>query len=129
MAVDYYRHNMEPKFLINLENSNEWCKNGKTGYEQFYQDIYAFWRLLYNPEAAAANYGSLTYEFYPEDSDYKYWNKYIYSDPSKLPYWLEFLDLGGAELAKYSISEIGHRPKVVNDSTIKTIYYKEIPEA
>lgn len=124
MAVDYYRHNMEPEFLINLEKDNTWCKNGKTGYEQFYQDIYAFWRLLYDPDKAGKNYGSLQYEY--DDSG---WNKYIYSDPSKLPYWLEFLDLGGAELAKYSIPNIGHRPKVVNDSMIKTIYYKEIPEA
>ena len=134
MAIDYYRHNMESNFLYNIENDNKFegktlYPNGKTGYEQYYQDLQAFWRLLYNPEAAAANYCSLTYEFYPKDNiKYKYWNKYIHSDPSKLPYWLEFLDLGGAELSKYSISEIGQRPKVVNENNINSIYYKEIPE-
>ena len=138
MAIDYYRHNMESDFLNKLDTSNIYkinesdvhlYPNGKTGYEQYYQDLQAFWRLLYNPEAAAANYCSLTYEFYPKDNiKYKYWNKYIHSDPSKLPYWLEFLDLGGAELSKYSISEIGQRPKVVNENNINSIYYKEIPE-
>lgn len=133
MAIDYYRHNMESDFLNKIEKNNTYGStslypNGKTGYEQYYQDLQAFWRLLYNPEAAAANYCSLTYEYYPKDSIYKYWNKYIHSDPSKLPYWLEFLDLGGAELSKYSISEIGQRPKVVNENNINSIYYKEIPE-
>ena len=138
MAIDYYRHNMESDFLNKLDTSNIYkinesdvhlYPNGKTGYEQYYQDLQAFWRLLYNPEAAAANYCSLTYEFYPKDNiKYKYWNKYINSDTSKLPYWLEFLDLGGAELSKYSISEIGQRPKVVNENNINSIYYKEIPE-
>lgn len=137
MAIDYYRHNMESDFLNNVDTNNIYevngndvhlYPNGKTGYEQYYQDLQAFWRLLYNPEAAAANYCSLTYEYYPEDSNYRYWNKYIHSDPSKLPYWLAFLDLGGAELSKYSISEIGQRPKVINENNINSIYYKEIPE-
>jgi hypothetical protein len=31
------------------------------------------------------------------------------------------------EINKYSVSAVGNRPKVVNDSTIKAIYFRETP--
>jgi hypothetical protein len=44
MAIDFYRHNQEPDYLIKLEKYNPEFINGKTGYEQYYSDIQAFWR-------------------------------------------------------------------------------------
>jgi hypothetical protein len=44
MALDYYRHNEEPDFLIKLEQLNPQFIDGHTGYEQYYSDIQAFWR-------------------------------------------------------------------------------------
>lgn len=73
MAVDYYKHNQENDFSANISEfntfnyqdysseGNEFLKileqnngklypNGTTGYEQYYVDIYSFWRELYNPD-------------------------------------------------------------------------------
>ena len=44
MALDYYRHNQEENFLINLELANPEFVDGKTGYEQYYSDLQGFWR-------------------------------------------------------------------------------------
>lgn len=53
MAVDYYKHNTEDDFELNIRNNNiEYYPSGRTGYEKYYIDIYSFWRDLYNPDAA-----------------------------------------------------------------------------
>lgn len=73
MALDYYKHNQENDFLSNLSDyntfdtanynedlQNEFMEkikkdngrlylNGITGYEQYYVDLYSFWRDIYNP--------------------------------------------------------------------------------
>ena len=57
MAVDFYRHNQKDNFYLDLEENNKddslnlnRYPNGITGYEQYYTDMQAFWRLLYNPQ-------------------------------------------------------------------------------
>lgn len=55
------------------------------------------------------------------------WNKLVYTDPNSLNFWFDFLDTKG-ELSKYSVSKIGQRSKVVNENTVNSIYYKEVPE-
>lgn len=67
-----------------------------------------------------------------DNLDYLYWNKNIKENPDQLNYWLDFLDCNiGAEeegeLGQYAISAIGNRPKVVNDSNVKSIYYRNVP--
>lgn len=47
MARDYYQHHENPNYALELEANNPWCKNGKTGYEQYYADLQSFWQLLY----------------------------------------------------------------------------------
>jgi hypothetical protein len=42
-----------------------------------------------------------------------------------IPFWFDFCD--DAYLEKYKPSNIGRRPKVVNDSEVKAIFYEEIP--
>lgn len=54
------------------------------------------------------------------------WNQLIYKTPEKLNFWIDFIDAETSEIGKYSANVIGSRPKVVNDSDIKTITYKEI---
>ena len=147
MAIDFYRHNEEADYLINLEKVNPQFIDGKTGYEQYYSDMQAFWRQLYNPAPTdweREQYG----EYYPstmineqgEEIPHpdKYWNKQIHLDPNTLNFWFDFLDTEG-DLGKYSVNKIdkitgiystniGSRSKVVNESSVKSIYFKETPE-
>jgi hypothetical protein len=56
------------------------------------------------------------------------WSKSIVYTPELLNFWFDFLDLvNDAELEKYSVRAIGSRPKVVNDTTLHSIYYPDVP--
>ena len=55
-----------------------------------------------------------------------YWNLNI-NNPSQLIFWFDFLDVPGGDLEKFSVPVIGDRPKAINDSDVKSIYYKETP--
>lgn len=125
MADDFYKHKEEIDFYKKIEEANPQFINGKTGYEQYYEDIQGFWRQLYNP------YPSLKEQdnYYPENNTDKYWNKLIHSNPAALAFWFDILDVGDDwGLGKYSISKIGVRSKVENNNEIKSIYYEETPE-
>ena len=116
MALDYYKHNQENDFLANLslynsfDTSEEYyegntfmdtivANNGKlypygvTGYEQYYEDMEAFWRELYNPKPEVdtgytggyyvnkewqdliADYSNFNCDYYLPESEYdKYLN-------------------------------------------------------
>lgn len=52
MAYDYfhYQHNDNYNAIIAL-NNKEYYPDGFTKYEQYYTDIYGFWRDIYNPKA------------------------------------------------------------------------------
>lgn len=131
MALDFYNHNHDDDFDVVLHNNNPSYKFGKTGYEQYYTDMIGFWRLLYNPSKDADK------EIYwiektenQSDEEFKevqYWNKLVFSDPSSLLFWFDFLNAETGDLNKYSVQAIGDRTKVVNDDDIKAIYYGEIP--
>lgn len=46
--------------------------------------------------------------------------------PENMLFWFDFLD-ANAELGKYKISVIGHRPKVINDNNVKAIFFRDTP--
>ena len=54
------------------------------------------------------------------------WAKAIFEDPSKLNFWIDFLDTEG-ELSQFSVNRIGNRPLAQNDNNLKAVYYKEVP--
>ena len=56
-----------------------------------------------------------------------YWNKAVYEAPYTLNFWFDFLDTDGS-ISAYATSEIGDRPIVVNDTNLKSIFYREIPK-
>ena len=64
--------------------------------------------------------------YYTEDEIYPYWHKNVWNAPELLNLWFDFLDTYG-EMNKYSVSTVGIRPKVVNDTNIKAIYFRETP--
>ena len=71
----------------------------------------------------------LTKNFYTNTDDGKKqnWNKNVYTAPHLLNFWFDFLD-NSSELSKYSVRNIGNRPKTVQDTNIKSIYFRETPE-
>ena len=55
------------------------------------------------------------------------WNPIIATNPEMLNFWIDFIDPTSCGLEKYSVRQIGPRPKVVNENSIKAIYYREVP--
>ena len=131
MALDFYNHNHDDDFDVVLHNNNPSYKFGKTGYEQYYTDMIGFWRLLYNPsEEADKDIYWVEKSSNQSDADFaqvQYWNKLVFTDPSSLLFWFDFLNAETGDLNKYSVQAIGDRTKVINDDDIKAIYYGEIP--
>lgn len=129
MARDFLQYNTHPDFIQKLTLANpELVYNGKTGYEQYYTDIDGFWRQLYNPKPEAEDIENY-YSQNDSHLSYRCWNKAIHTDPNSLKFWFEILDPGDASLSMYAAYNIGSRAKVNNSSTVKSIYYKETPEA
>ena len=55
------------------------------------------------------------------------WNPIIATNPEMLNFWIDFIDPTTCGLEKYSVRQIGPRPKVVNENSVKAIYYREVP--
>ena len=130
MANDYYNHNQEDDFEIQLYKNNPQYRFGHTGYEQYYADMLGFWRTLYNPNSTDNEMFKLTRDPEETDEDFKktlYWNRAIFNDPSSLIFWFDFIDSKQNDLGKYSVPAIGDRVKTVNSDDIKAIYYGETP--
>ena len=131
MAIDYFDHNHDDDYEIILHQNNPDYPFGKTGYENYYEDLLEFWRTtLYNPEST--NNEIFILEKDPEwtDEEFKkrqYWNRNVFEDPSNLIFWFDFFDGKSTDLGKYSVKAIGDRTKTVNNDKIKAIYYGEIP--
>lgn len=64
--------------------------------------------------------------YYEENETYKWWNTTVYEAPQNLNFWFDFLDSNG-ELSQFSVKNVGCRPKAVNDSNVKAIYFRETP--
>ena len=118
MALDYRKAGHTDNFVSDLIKYNgETCQRGRTGYEQYYTDMEGFWRQIYNPEDGDPLE-------YPADNNY--WHINTKDNPSTLNFWIDFLDTDGS-ISKFSIPAIGDRAKVVNDTSIKSIYFKDTP--
>ena len=205
MALDYYKYNFLDDFEMRIKLANGTLyPTGQTGYENYYSDIYSFWRQLYYPglkqmidelnneletkkgnsetlvstieilEASIIKLnekkqnGTLTAEeaedlylkreellqrrkeynillaeienktnqleqyktdsndYYEEADSRQYWNKNVYEHPEVLNFWFDFLDAQG-ELEQFNVKSIGFRQKAINDTSIKSIYFRETP--
>ena len=131
MALDYFDHNHEDDFELNLMKNNPGLfRNGKTGYETYYEDLLSFWRLLYNPQSEDNEIYVLkksTEETFESFNKKQYWNRNVFEDPSQLLFWFDFFDGKTTDLGKYSVKAIGDRTKTINSTEIKAITYGEIP--
>lgn len=88
--------------------------NAEDYYYPYYAELLAEWRNLYDPSRK-------------EWIDYSFYNPDVFNNPSNLNYWLDFID-SNSELGEYSISAIGRRSIVINDSNIKSVYNNTIPD-
>ena len=61
-----------------------------------------------------------------DNDDRKYWNKTVYEYPEQLYFWFDFLD--DSELTNFNVKTVGARPKVINDTAVKSIYFRETPD-
>ena len=56
------------------------------------------------------------------------WNQQVIDEPASLNFWFDFLSPDDeSDFARYSVPAIGDRAKSVNDSNVKAIYFREIP--
>lgn len=127
MAQDYMTHSHDDDFEVILAKNNPEYEYGITGYEQYYTDLLAFWRQLYDPKSDDPVGYFVGDSLKKVEVEYYGWNRSVVTDPSNLLFWFDLLDPKGGQLQKYSISAIGTRPKVVNDTKVKSIVYKEVP--
>lgn len=66
-------------------------------------------------------------ENFYSDGEHKHWNKNVFEEPEKMNFWFDFLDSEG-DLANFSVKAIGSRSKVVNDTNINSIYFRDTPD-
>lgn len=60
------------------------------------------------------------------DADRMYYNRNMFEHPELLNFWFDFLDTEG-ELSSFNVQTVGSRSKAVNDSNIKSIYFRRTP--
>ena len=130
------------KSIIELEDV---CKtiyrNGIESNKEYYQYI-TRWGLLDNfgnlatPEAVGDEglpqevTDRIVYVKEWENGDYDpdtHWIKTLKESPDQLIFWFDFLETEGSDLYKYSVREIGSRTKSINDTNVKSIYYRDVP--
>ena len=69
---------------------------------------------------------------------YAPWNKQVYERPETLNFWIDFLGsdnqqregdahIEGADLQQFNVKNMGSRSKSINDTTIKSIYFRDTP--
>lgn len=78
-------------------------------------ELLAEWRNLYDPEKS-------------DWDTTNHWNPDVFNHPENLRFWLDFIDGSSEGIGKYRIKQIGRRTKVVNNTSLKTVYNKEVPD-
>lgn len=59
--------------------------------------------------------------------EYRYWHKNVFEAPQSLNFWFDFLT-GDGELRQFTTQAVGDRPKAVNETSVKSIYYRDTPK-
>ena len=118
-----------------FKDLNHWCqviyKGGKAENNSVIQYL-SNWAIKNNYGDLSSDKETLDKIIYIEqyeNGDYNTdnWNKSVSEAPGSLYFWFDFLETEGSDLYKYSVKEIGSRPKAINDSNVKSIYYRDVP--
>lgn len=133
-----------PMLPQNLSSENDWFNwreelyrralinyGTSTRGSRYDEELLAQWRKLYDPSSTIAEKGATSFEgqwySYYDKADYP-WNGYnvdVLQHPEKIDYWLDLIDLS-APIAKYSINKIGKRTIAKQESTVDTVFSKEV---
>lgn len=62
-----------------------------------------------------------------ENTVWNGWIKDVLKAPDQLNFWFDFMDANYSDLGQFSVKAIGDRTKVVNDNSIRSIYFREVP--
>jgi hypothetical protein len=95
MAQDYMTHSHDDDFEVILARNNPEYEYGITGYEQYYTDLLAFWRQLYNPKSDDPVGYFVGDSLKKVEVEYYGWNRSVITDPSNLLFWFDLLDPKG----------------------------------
>ncbi len=131
MAQDWFNCNQKDNYIDDLIAANPTLYfTHKTGYEQYYTDIYSRWREIYDLSYAAyLDNGIKKYQLNPitlyEYDEFGY-NRYYNEAPWKMSFQFELSNTNNY-LQDIMIVSIGDRSKVINESTINAIYYPTVP--
>ena len=68
----------------------------------------------------------LNYYYEDENLEKRFWNKNVFERPEALNFWFDFLDTEG-QLQQFNVKSVGSRSKSINDTSIKSIYFRETP--
>ena len=68
-----------------------------------------------------------TDSFETANTSIKGWAKEVSTYPEMLNFWFDFLDARDGDLDKYSVQNVGIRPKAENDTNVKAIYFRDTP--
>ena len=129
---EYKKENVTAEtFNANKENfyyqTNYYTKNQDLALDATYS-IQTIWNPFKEKDTFTCDYYLKSEN---ETDDYSatkyYWNKNVVLAPEQLNFWIDFYD-GNDSLMQYSIAAIGDRPKVVNDSKITSIYFRNVPQ-
>lgn len=127
IPCDEWREELYRRALVaQVSNSqsadyDEWQEEYKKLYNDtvrtnyYDSELLAEWRSLYDPGKSdwdATNH----------------WNPDVFAHPENLHFWLDFIDGSSEGIGKYRIKQIGRRTKVVNNTSLKTVYNKEVPD-
>ncbi len=97
----------------------------------------AMYYVAINPKSGGQSFSPNEVYYYLDDDDYykdgdddniKYWNKEIFYNPQNMLFWIDFVDTKeNSELSKYSIRNIGLRTYAKNDTAVRAVVYKDVP--
>ena len=136
---DYTTITLSENQYINAKPGEYFIKYWNTDDENCYEARYLYKDittadLTYNDisngvlHTVSSPYNLTTTYYYKPDPDkwINGWNPIVDNSPESLNFWFDFLDDGG-DIERYGTSFVGDRPKAVNDSMIKSIYFRETP--
>lgn len=91
-----------------------------TRIEDLKDNLYNYYYYSYKED------GSIEGEI-PNTNAKKYWNRAVYESPETINFWFDFLDSERGDLAQFSVKTVGSRSKSINDTNVKSIYFRETP--